>query len=236
MNDISSLHDIHNFLVRGPQRVSDYQLFVHSEFPPNCPWGSFRDLTIEQTIHQSLHPLAHKIPQTIEQLNAYCLTIYSLVENGRWYLIYKLAESAQPANNYLIGGPPQVSSGLSKVTLENQWAVPKSLATFYQVHDGFGLLWPFGLFWNSDCILPAHRLKPLSLSSQYSENLLRYEPSDLLEFFPDGAGNGQYFYRNSDTPTEITVDWDHETKEISLGKDFWEFIDNQFQRLITTGR
>jgi hypothetical protein len=56
---------------------------------------------------------------------------------------------------------------------------------------------------------------------------LDYKFSDLLAYYPDGAGNAQCFYRGDGNENE-TVDWDHETWEISRSSEeegFFEFID-----------
>ncbi len=44
--------------------------------------------------------------------------------------------------------------------------------------------------------------------------------TDLLEFYLDGAGNAQCFYKNH---SNITVDWDYNTWEMSETVIFFEF-------------
>lgn len=59
-----------------------------------------------------------------------------------------------------------------------------------------------------------------------------YKFEDLLEFFPDGAGNVQCFYReNLDYQNAQTVDWDHEVWEISGKVGFYEFIDERISEI-----
>lgn len=53
-----------------------------------------------------------------------------------------------------------------------------------------------------------------------------YAFADLLEVSRDGAGNSQCFLRNEpDDDDPLTVDWDHETREISGEEPFFEFLD-----------
>lgn len=51
-----------------------------------------------------------------------------------------------------------------------------------------------------------------------------FDPLDLLEFAPDGAGNGLYFYRG--LLNGLIVDWDHETREVVYQRQFWELVDD----------
>jgi hypothetical protein len=54
---------------------------------------------------------------------------------------------------------------------------------------------------------------------------INYQPTDLLMFFTDSAGNGQCFHRRSRLdPEPMTVDWDHETRELSAEEAFFSFI------------
>ena len=60
--------------------------------------------------------------------------------------------------------------------------------------------------------------------------LTDYKFDDLLEFFPDGAGNAQCFLRVG-TDIDATVDWDHETWEISEGMSFYDFVDERLSQI-----
>jgi len=58
-----------------------------------------------------------------------------------------------------------------------------------------------------------------------------YAFQDLLEFLPDGAGNCRALHRHSrDDADPLTVDWDHETWEISGEIRFFEFADDALLR------
>ena len=157
-----------------------------------------------------------------------------LLDNDKWYLIYQLRHDDQKAGRFFIGGAPQNQPQLTSELRSKNWIIPNDLVTFYKIHNGFGLLWPFDMFWNSDCVLPDHKLWSLSkVLSSVSGVDVDYNTKDLLEFFPDGSGNGQYFYRSEiGKDVDLTVDWDHETRELSKEQVFWQFLDDRLSNLI----
>ena len=77
-----------------------------------------------------------------------------------------------------------------------------------------------------DAVLPDRKLDTLSsFFARDDKPELPYNTDDLLLFFPDGAGNGRFFYRQREASTHI-VDWDHETRKLTPEVSFWEFVDN----------
>ena len=81
-----------------------------------------------------------------------------------------------------------------------------------------------------DAVLPDGKLDTLSsFFVRGDKPELPYNTDDLLFFFPDGAGNGRFFYRQRETDTRI-VDWDHETRELTPEISFWEFVDSRLSK------
>ena len=226
---------LRNFLESGPKINSHIgHLYALEEMPDICPWAVYRGESIERIIDQIFAPLAERLTTFPNLLKTGCTQIVALLDNQRWYLIYVLQPEVGQKESYLCGGSPVNLPVLPDSVRVAGWTLPKQLADFYKVHNGFGILWPLDLFWNSDCILPSSHLKILAQTFPADMPiLLDYDPNHLLEFFPDGAGNGQYFYRFDHKDSEsLTVDWDHETRELSHQADFWSFIDERLGKLI----
>lgn len=129
-----------------------------------------------------------------------------------------------------IGGAPKQNIQPNENLTKYSWGIPNDLQTFYSIHDGFGELY--------DGMNLIYQAKDLDVLVSVFEGLpedMKFKPEgykleDLLEFFPDGAGNVQCFIRNSNG-NNTTVDWDHETREISDEIDFFSFIDQTMSRL-----
>lgn len=56
-----------------------------------------------------------------------------------------------------------------------------------------------------------------------------FDYDDLLGFFPDGAGNGQFVHRA--LGLDITRDWDHETRELGQPQTFHAFWTERLPRV-----
>lgn len=96
------------------------------------------------------------------------------------------------------------------------FCLPSSYKLFTQVHNGFHLE-----SWDTIGPRALHDLYTISEllgNTKHSKN--------LLAFSGDGAGNEQCF--NMDMPVKdrnyTTIDWDHETREISHSQFFWDYI------------
>lgn len=78
------------------------------------------------------------------------------------------------------------------------WQVPGDVAHLFAVHDGFG-----PILSNDSITVMAEVMDPICQQQNiYPEG---YEYRDLIEFYPDGVGNAQCFYRHDGEVTRIRV-------------------------------
>ena len=199
-----------------------------------CPWELPANESPAAIIANILAPLADQLPQTIALLQEHCRGLFVLRQQQRWRLLYLMPRRLYGGQTYwqiVAGGPPLAHPVLPEEPSKYGWRVPAALRLLYSVHDGFGDLL-HGRLHGSHCVLPCERLQTLSLYVNSEEEGLPYDTRDLVEFYPDGVGNGQYFHRRSrhdqDPPT---VDWDHETRELSGESDFFDFLDERLIEL-----
>jgi hypothetical protein len=207
------------------------------EVPPDagCPWELPVGIDPAAVVERYFGHLANKLPMTFDALREECRLTLTLRQAGRWQLLYVLPythSDGQDSWQFIGGGPPLADPQLPKKVRNLGWRMPKPLREFYAFHDGFGSGHydnPYG--W-SQLLEPCSRLRLLSDHVDTLANGADYDGRDLLEFFPDGTGNGQYFRRHTpedDDPP--TFDWDHETWELSGPADFFDFLDGELIRL-----
>jgi hypothetical protein len=159
---------------------------------------------------------------------------------NQWYLLYYtdivlLYKKDMPYYKIFAGGSPIKDASFTNARLKKLgWKIPKSLKEFYNIHNGFGNLATDSIWW-ADCVVPMDKLNDLGelmnpIAKEQNDFPKDYAYNDLLEFYPDGAGNTQCFNRygldknQDDIPT---CDWDHETREVGGSEDFWEFLDER---------
>jgi hypothetical protein len=131
----------------------------------------------------------------------------------------------------LFGGAPTTTPRLSDRAESLGWVVPRSLRSLCAVHDGLRST-DRGLSQCRELVDLGEIMDPIAAEQQYVPTGYRFQ--DLLEFFPDGSGNGQSFHRrHRDDDDPPTVDWDHETREISDESSFFEFTDQALAGQIT---
>ncbi|MCW3071520.1 MAG: hypothetical protein JWO44_1410 [Bacteroidetes bacterium] len=194
------------------------------ELPDDCPWHHLNSKNNAQFIDENFAPISSKIPQLLESLKERCRFIYAEKKDEGWDLHYLLDIRLYDGRDYYMvytGGEPNPVSIPNENLRAFNWTIPDDLAEFYKVHDGFG-----DLLRSVDLRVMGEMMNPICREQDtLSEG---YKFDDLLEFFPDGAGNAQCFYRNeAKQTTNATVDWDHETWEISGESNFFEFIDER---------
>ena len=127
------------------------------------------------------------------------------------------------------GGMSLYESNENPNLLEYGWLIPKDLAEFYSIHNGFGEIYDANFILSNEQIrVMGEMMNPICKEQNVKPD--EYSFDNLLEFFPDGAGNTQCFLRD-DTGNNLTVDWDHETWEISEEEDFYEFIDIRMSQI-----
>jgi hypothetical protein len=207
------------------------------EVPPDagCPWDLPAGSEPAAVVDRVFGPLADRLPVTFDTLREECRLVLALRQRGQWRLLYVLPYTQRGGEAYwqlVGGGPPLADPQLLKPVRDLGWRTPRPLREFYAIHDGFGHGYydnPFG--W-SQVLEPCARLHPLSDRVDTLGNGADYDGRDLVEFVPDGAGNGQYFRRRTpedDDPP--TFDWDHETWQLSGPTDCFDFLDEELVRL-----
>lgn len=217
-----------------PDGIEFNGVYSLSKLPSLCPWQFEPNSAIDQIIDSVFQPITEYLPKTIRILRERCQNIFALLYQNEWYLLYVLKmilRNDKLGVKIVGGGSPTTTPQLRTEVSEAGWVVPNELKLFYQVHNGFG---QFNLPWEVsvwDTILPDRMLRVLG-EILNTGDVVGYIPKDLLEFFTDGAGNAQCFYRGgSDNSGLSTVDWDHETREMSNPERFWDFVDRQLSQV-----
>jgi hypothetical protein len=193
--------------------------------PESCSWRHLAGNDVQSIIREVFSPMHNKLPTLVDMLCERCRFIFALNQHGSWQLGYFLNTTTNDGLSYYrlyIGGQPNLSPIVPPRLQQIDWKIPESLAELAAIHDGFG---GFG----ENLVLP---IKELTALDEYmapdeigSTPWINYQPTDLLMFFTDSAGNGQCFHRRSRLdPEPMTVDWDHETRELSAEETFFSFI------------
>jgi len=113
--------------------------------------------------------------------------------------------------------------------IKYEWTIPKDLKEFYSVHNGFGEIYDAGfILSNEEIKVMGEMMNPICQKQNINPD--EYSFNNLLEFLPDGGGNAQCFLKD-ETGNNKTVDWDHETWEISEEENFYEFIDERLSEI-----
>ena len=127
-------------------------------------------------------------------------------------LTYFLKHESDKGTSYQgwLGGLPVSDGDVATFEKDSNLMLPQSYRRFCSVHNG--------LLWNGNRgmgYLPIHEL--IAWKS-------------VLGFYSDGAGNLQGFDLTQpiDDDDYLTVDWDHETDELTGCMDFWEFVERRF--------
>jgi hypothetical protein len=209
--------------------------FELSNFPADCPWTKLNNLSLMGFVEANFQTIKDKIPNLIEAIKDRCRFIYADRIESAWRLHYFLDVTLYDGREYFIvytGGEPNQNPQPNDCLIKYGWMIPRDLTEFYSVHDGFGTVESANfVLSNQEICVMAQMMNEIceKNSFDYPEE---YKFEDLLEFFPDGAGNVQCFYqKDSDSLNALTVDWDHELWEISEATSFYEFIDARMSLL-----
>ena len=155
-----------------------------------------------------------------------CKFIYAEKKEDEWNLHYLMDAKLYDERDYYriyTGGMPISNSKENKNLLKFGWTLPKDLKEFYTIHNGFGEIYDAGfILSNEEIRIMGEMMNPICKEQGLKPD--GYSFDNLLDFFPDGAGNTQCFLQN-EIGNNITVDWDHETWELSEEEGFYEFID-----------
>lgn len=206
--------------------------FELGSFPDDCPWKNVSHLSSKAAIDFIFRPLAQELPQLIETMKERILHIYAERMDSGWRLHYLLRMKTDDRRNSftVYSGSEPIKDETPNPCLANyRWMIPTDLLRLYGIHDGFGNLRGVKYILGSQGLaVQAELMDPIC--EEYSNWPEDYRFSDLLEFFPDGSGNAQCFHRAASKPN-ITVDWDHETWELSDEIGFFEFVDERLSEV-----
>ncbi|MDF3029018.1 MAG: hypothetical protein K0S23_3325 [Fluviicola sp.] len=211
------------------------EIMHYSDVPESCPWYKLHLLPRDEAIRKTWE----KFPiEFVDSLEKYTLDLFAIFEAEKWYLAYAYQVKDYDGNVYyqfLGGREPNSDAKLPKDLMKAGWKMPEDLKELYSVHGNFGNL--KGALRNqlSHCIAAAEKLETslTFLEDKIEEWELDYSFFDLLPFWEDDAGNCQNFYKPEAIENSYaTVDWDHETKEVSGYSTLAEFIDYQFGRTL----
>ncbi len=219
------------------------------ELPAGHPWREFIGLDPGEAVRQSFASIASHVPQWIASFAQAVRVIYTLEVAGEHYLLYACdmnegyGAQSRPVLSVLVGAPPLDSARLATIderlpdyVRKAGWKVPPELRELYAIHHGLGRLASWGFRYdNAGSIYPVEQLSLLGEIMNSIAEEQNFQPDgycfdDLLTFFEDGAGNGQNFLRREGNVVG-TVDWDHETREISYAPtSFWSFLEESPMR------
>jgi hypothetical protein len=126
-----------------------------------------------------------------------------------------------------VAGLPATSEQVHAAQSRLAWRLPQSYVRFASIHNGF-------LLDGFEAVGPTALDKLVRLSDVLVAGTgeLGYAPDDLLWFSGDGSGNAQCYYRAMPVPDEdwLTVDWDHETHELSRPTSLWTYLEDLIVR------
>jgi hypothetical protein len=207
--------------------------FLLGQFPADCPWHHLNEADMPGLIDQQFAPIALHIPELVSIMKQRCLFIYTEKLDDTWHLHYMLRIQLHDGRDYYrvyTGGAPNARPGANEHLQLFHWQLPTDLQAFYQVHNGFGEIY------DANYIMASHELRVMAeimnpICEEENDFPAGYRFEDLLEFFPDGGGNVQCFYRGPGTAANHTVDWDHETRELSNELPFFAFINQRLAEL-----
>ena len=206
--------------------------FLLGNFPSDCPWAASNHKTMEEVIGSNFLKVKNKLPNLISSIKERCKFIFAEKKKDVWNLHYFMDSKLYDERDYYriyTGGMPVVDSKENSNLLKYGWTLPKDLKEFYSIHNGFGEIYDAGfVLSNEEIQVMGEMMNPISKEENVKPE--GYSFDNLLEFFPDGAGNTQCFFKDK-TGNNITVDWDHETWEISVEENFYEFLDDRLAEI-----
>lgn len=210
----------------GAEFIVSQNNFVPS-FDATCPW-QLEGLAAVDAVDKVLSPLRRLLPEFVSTLEERIQWVVPVRSEGDWKLVYLVDRTLydeRPYYGLIVGGAPNCSPRLSDRAESLGWTVPQSMKKLCLVHDGFGAV-DGGILSTRYLVDLGEIMDPIAKEQGFVPD--DYEFQDLLEFCSDGAGNCQAFHRNSrDDADPYTVDWDHETREISCEMSFFEFVDER---------
>lgn len=196
-------------------------------FDAACPW-KIEGLEAVDAVDKVLSPLRSLLPKFVSALEERIRWIVPVRSGSDWELVYLVDRAlydGRPYYGLIVGGAPNSAPRLSDRAESSGWQVPQAMKLLCSVHDGFGAL-DSGILPGGYLVDLGELMDPIAKEQSFVPD--NYEFQDLLEFCRDGAGNCQAFHRKFRNDADpMTVDWDHETREISGEMPFFEFVDER---------
>lgn len=212
------------------ESINSSGFYPLGEFPEDCPWVGLNDKNKAEFIDENFKSISTEIPNLLSSIKERCKFIYAEKKNDTWYLHYLLDIKLYDQRDYFriyTGAAPLSNAEPNENLKTYNWQIPSDLKKFYAVHNGFGEINDSNyVMGNDDIKVMAAMMDPICKEQNVQPEA--YVFSDLLEFFPDGAGNAQCFYKNG---SNATVDWDHEVWEISGEVGFYDFINERMAQI-----
>ncbi len=207
------------------------EIMHYADVPETCPWHGIRNLPLSKAIRAiwKAYPI-----DFVDSLEKYCIDLFAIYEEEKWFLAYAYETvdyNDTKQYKFLGGREPEPDAQFPKPLLQAGWKMPQDLQALYAVHGNFGDLKSAIRNDDTHCLSSAEKLETsLAFLEEYVEKWnVDYSFFDLLPFCEDGSGNSQNFYKAMpDGDSYTTVDWDHETKQISASRALEDFIDDQF--------
>lgn len=207
------------------------------------PWAAYHGQDPGEAVRRIFDDVWELAPEMFERFAYAVRAIYTFERNAEPCLLYACDATESHGDrrthvSLVVGGPAldedalrTVDERLSEYVRSRGWKLPAELRAFYRIHHGMGRLSSWGLeFDNAGSIYPAEQLSVVGEIMNEIAVEQGFEPQgyafdDLLAFFEDGAGNSENFFRHgADAEPSGTVDWDHETREVSSVRSFWAFL------------
>jgi hypothetical protein len=198
-----------------------------ASFDETCPWR-IEGLDATVAVDRVLSPLRDLLPEFIFALEERVKWVIPTRGKDGWTLVYVTERNlydGRPYYAFIFGGAPNPTPRLSARAESLGWLVPRSLRTLCAVHDGLEESDSGGVLASGRLVDLGEMMDPIAAEQDFQPE--NYAFQNLLEFAPDGSGNCQAFHRRElDDDDPPTVDWDHETREISDEMSFFEFLDD----------
>lgn len=239
-SDFIKISDLENTIINkygfdGVKLLFEYRnssnYYVLGSFPDDCPWIKLNNKNISDFIEKNFKSIEKEVPNLLTALKERCKFVYAEKKEDTWYLHYLLDMKLYDNRYYYkiyTGGEPLLKPIPNKNLTTYNWDVPVDLKKFYTIHNGFGEIYDANFILSNENIkVMAEMMDPICKEQNVKPKGYKFE--NLLEFFPDGAGNAQCFFRTNDEI--ITVDWDHEVWEISWEIGFFQFINERMSQI-----
>lgn len=203
---------------------------LNGEIPFTWEQLLLSDLPTRQVIGQLWKPLEQYANAFVEILANSTLNLAIVLSPEKTFpisLFYvaKLAWRDQIFFEGWLGGLPTSDRDLAKCETRLNFSLPVSYKLFGNVHNGFLKNGNQG-----NGLLPVESLSFLHRKDLPEDLSLLHDSfsdDELLSFYRDGAGNQQSYHLSMPhgSGDYMTVDWDHETREISNPQAFWLFLE-----------